>query len=162
MFGYIIIGITLTLPLLLGLGFRVGAPHLFFSLMAGELLARYFGHDIGRVAEPVAKSSAGNFGEMALLVTPLFLTAYVLKNSLSKGKTFLHVIPLIITGLVLEAFLLPILPTEIKEQVRSIPIGNQLLNVNRLIIGSVVALQLAALWLLNRNSGKDKDKKHKK
>lgn len=160
MLGYIIIGITLTLPLLLGLGFRVGAPHLFFSLMAGELLARYFGSDIGEVAEPIAKSSASLYGEVALLIVPMLLSAYFLKSSLSKGKTILHIVPLLITGVVLAAFLLPMLPMEIQDQIRAIPIGNQLLNVNRLIIGSVVALQLAALWLLNRSSSKNKDKNH--
>lgn len=160
MLGYIIIGITLTLPLIIGLTFRVGAPHLFFSLMAGELLARYFGEDVGKVAEPIAKNSASSYGEVALLIVPMFLSAYFLKGSLSKGKTILHIVPLLITGVVLAAFLLPMLPMGIQDQIRAIPIGNRLLNINRLIIGSVVVLQLGALWLLNRNNGKEKDKKH--
>lgn len=160
MLGYIIIGAVLLLPLALGLVFRVGAPHLFFSLMAGELLARYFGQDIGKVAEPLARNAASAYGEIALLLMPIFLTAYFLKHSLTKGKAILHIVPLLITGLVLAAFLLPMLPADIQNLVRNIPLGQQLLNINRLIIGAVVALQLVALWVLNRNRGKEKDKKH--
>lgn len=161
--GYLIVGLALGLPLILGLVFRVGAPHLFFSLMAGELLARYFGHDVGNAAGTVVSgSNADAYGEIALLLAPMLLTSYFLKGSLSRGKTVLHIVPLVITGVVLAAFLLPLLPVEAQDQVRNIPLGNYLLNLNRIIIGVVVAAQLVALWVLNRKSDKEPAGKGKK
>ena len=42
---YLVLAIVVGLPIFLGVFFRVSAPHLFFSVMAGELLARYFGEE---------------------------------------------------------------------------------------------------------------------
>lgn len=142
---------SLALPLLLGLLFRAGAPHLFFSLMAGELLARYFGHDIAKFAESSIPEKYGNAtGEIVLLVAPMLLTAFFMRKTVKNSKVPLHIIPYAITGLVLAAFLFPLLPTELQSQIGETYVGGWILNLNRSIIGGVVVLQVVSLWLFNR------------
>lgn len=163
MVPYLILGALLGLPLALGLLFRVSTSHIFFSLMAGELLARYFGEDVGSIVhsffryEPVLQ-----YAEVAVLLLPIFLTAFFLKATLSKGKVILHFVPLLITGVVLAAFLLPELPAEARGQVASIEAGRQLLDLSSAIVGGVVFLQLVSLWLLHRAHGEGHRRKSKK
>lgn len=161
MIPYAVLGTLLGLPLLLGLIFRVSTSHLFFSLMAGELLARYFGEDVGMVASSASRNQAvADYAEAVVIILPLILTALFLKGSLSKGKVIFHFAPLLVTGVVLAAFMLPELPAAAQEQVKSIEAGRQLLSMSDVIIGAVVFLQLISLWLLNRPHGEHK-KHHK-
>lgn len=163
---YIILGVLLALPLLLGVAFRVSASALFFSVMAGELLGRYFHNEVAAFARSTFKTQASaEYSEAFIILLPLFLTALFMHGSISRGKTILHIIPLAITGIVLAAFVLPILPYEIQQQVMTVPLGKQLLDTSNMIIGVVVFLQLISLWLLSRAPGEPhghKKKKHKK
>lgn len=159
--AYVVLGLALGLPLLLGLIFRVSAPHLFFSLMAGELLARYFAHDVGVIGTSLSRSELPmQYAEALIIVLPLLLTAIFLKGSLTKSKVALHFIPLLITGVVLAAFVLPVLPTAVQDAVRILPAGAQLLDMSSAIVGVVVFFQLVSLWLLNR-SQHEPGKKHR-
>lgn len=149
--GEILLVSLLALPLVLGLVFRVATSHIFFSLMAGELLGRYFGHDIDSSAKAVndTKILAG-YGEVILIVLPLLLTAFFMKGTLSRGRSLLHIIPLIITGFICATFVLPTLPDAVQKLVREVPAGVWLLDLNKMIVGVMVALQLISLWLFNR------------
>lgn len=154
MVPYAILGALLGLPLLIGLLFRVSTSHIFFSLMAGELLGRYFGHDAGDIVHSVIRSPyVMEYAEAVILVLPIFITAVFLKGTLAKGKVIFHFIPLLVTGVVLAAFVLPTLPVAAQDQVKTIEAGRQLLDLSGLIIGAVVFLQLVSLWLLNRAHG---------
>jgi hypothetical protein len=153
----LILWCILLFPLALGLIFKVKAPHLFFSLMAGELLARYFGHDVEKIAaENVAITAPEKYGEIILIVSAMILTAFFMRNTISKNRLILHIVPLAITGVVLAAFMLPILPSSLQSEISSTFIGGWLLNMNRSIVGVVVILQLVSLWLFNRSEKKDK------
>lgn len=162
---YIVVGVLLGLPLALGLLFRVSASALFFSVMAGELLGRYFHHEVAAFARSAFKTeAAAEYAEAFVVIMPLLLTALFMHGSISRGKTILHIIPLTITGLVLAAFVLPILPYELQQQVMNVPYGKQLLDSTNMIIGVVVFVQLISLWLLSRapgepHRGKKKSKK---
>lgn len=159
MTGQIILALTVALPLILGLVFRVSTNHIFFSLMAGELLARYFGHDIENQAKAVSdKVNFTGYGEILLLTLPMILTAIFLKGSISKGKIILHIIPLIVTGLIYAAFLTPMLPPDLQNQIKSFEIGAWILDLNKVIIGGMVGIQLVTLWLLNRGGHSEKGK----
>ncbi len=151
MTGQILLITIVGLPLLLGLLFRVSTPHIFFSLMAGELLGRYFGHDLERQAITIAPQlNTRGFGEVALLTAPMVLTVIFLKGSISKGKTLLHMVPLLITGIIYAAFLVPLLSYGIQQEIQTFVVGKWLLDLNKIIIGSMVTVQLVALWMLNR------------
>lgn len=150
MTGQIILYSILAFPLILGFALRVSTSHLFFSLMAGELLARYFGHDIDKIAEQNMSQTSLPLGELALIITPMLITAVLLRDTLPKNRLILHLIPLAITGVVLSAFVLPILPDSLQNQISTGRVGAYLLDLNRIIVGGVVVLQLISLWLFSK------------
>lgn len=151
--GTILLFAILLLPLALGMFFRVSTSHLFFSIMAGELLARYFGHD---VEKQVGDTSRFPVGELLLVIGAMLLTAVFLKGTITANKLVLHVVPLLITGIILAAFLLPLLPSDIQSDIAKNAAGKQLLDLNKFIVGGVVVLQLISLWLFSRHH----EKKH--
>ncbi len=150
MTAQIILYSILAFPLILGLALRVSTSHLFFSLMAGELLARYFAHDVEKIAEQSMRQNSLPLGELALIILPMVITAVLLRDTIPKSKVILHIIPLAITGIVLSAFILPILPTSLQNQIATDRVGDYLLDLNRVIIGGVVILQLVSLWLFTK------------
>jgi hypothetical protein len=160
--AFLILGVLIALPVIFGLTMRVSASHLFFSVMAGELLARYFGHDAFSVIESFSRNTTlAGYAEAIVLTIPLVLTAVFLKGSLSRGKTVLHIIPFAVTGIVYAAFMLPVLPGSVQEIIKNNSITNQFFGIDSFIIGIIVFFQLVALWLLNRGHSKH-GKKHKK
>jgi hypothetical protein len=162
MTAYIILGIVVGLPLLLGMLLRVNTSYLFFSLMAGELLSRYFSDDAELVLRlAVRNQGVQAYAELIVLILPILFTALFLRKSLSKGKLWLHFIPMLLTGVVFAAFALEMLPFELQRQIRSVEVGQQLYQSREIIIGGVVFVQLIGLWLLNRVRG-DKHGKHHK
>lgn len=148
---------TLAFPLLLGLLFRVGAPHLFFSLMAGELLARYFAHDVAELASNESLHTSAQTGEIVLLIAPMVLTAILMRKTTKRSRLLLHVAPLAITGIVFAAFFFPLLDSSMQDSLSATFIGGWILNLNKSIIGIVVVAQLISLWLFNRTEHKEKD-----
>lgn len=152
--------IILALPLILGIVFKAGAPQLFFSLMAGELLGRYFGHDVEKLAsETLSSNPPERYGEILLLIVPILLTAFFMRGTVKKSRIFLHIIPLAITGIVLAAFVLPLLSPVLQEQIGQTFIGGWILNLNRSIVGIVVVVQLISLWLFDRSEIHKKNSK---
>jgi hypothetical protein len=155
----IILWSILLFPLVLGVIFRVGAPHLFFSLMAGELLARYFGHDVEKLAaDSITTQAPERYGEIVLVIAAMVLTAFFMRGTVSKSRLMLHMLPLAITGIIMAAFLLPLLPEGLQSEISLTYVGGWILNLNRAIIGVVVVVQLISLWLFNRS---EKSNKHK-
>jgi hypothetical protein len=160
MLPYFIVGGLLAVPVLLGFFMRVSAPHIFFSVMAGELLARYFGQDAVVEAEKAFRNPyTTQYAELAILTLPIILTALILKGTISISKNILNLIPLVITGVVYASFALPLLPADVQATIASNPLGQELLNTSSTIIGVVVLIQLVALWVLNRG---EKSKKRGK
>lgn len=163
MLPYIILGVIFFIPVFFGLFFRVSASHLFFSVMAGELLGRYFGKDVEHfIANTFRNPNLTHYAEAFVLTLPIVLTAIFLKGSISRTKGILNFFPLIITSVVYAAFLLPVLPRDVQEIIASVPIGQSLLDMSNVIIGGVVLIQLVALWLLNRGEESKRRKRRKK
>lgn len=152
MTAYIILGVVLGLPLLLGLIFRVNSSYIFFSMLAGELLARTFADDAELVTRlAIRQESVLAYSELVLLVVPVLLTALFLRKTLSKGKLLFYIIPFLITGFVLAAFALPLLPEYLQEEVKGVQVGQRLLEGSETIVGAVVFMQLVTLWVMNRS-----------
>lgn len=162
MLPYVILGLSLGIPVFFGLFFRVSASHLFFSVMAGELLGRYFGEDVERfIASTFKNANLTHYAEAIVLTLPIILTAIFLKGSISRTKGILNFFPLIITSVVYVAFLLPVLPHEVQEVVARVPLGRSLLDTSSWIIGGVVLIQLVALWVLNHGEESKRRRKRK-
>ncbi len=154
--------IILGFPLVLGLFFRVASSHIFFSLMAGELLARYFGEDLEHIIQSMTlKQGIAEYAELIILVMPMLLTAYFLKSTMKRRNLLLQVIPLAITGIVFAAFVLPILPEHVQEMARQEKLGEFMLELDSAVIAIVVCTQLIALWVQNRMAHAKENKKRK-
>lgn len=157
----ILLVVILVLPAALSIILKVSASALFFAVMSGELLGRYFGHDAERAIKLVSgNDTVAHFGEAILLLLPVILTAIVMRGTLPKNKAVLHLVPALIAGLVLAAFLLPVLPVHLQESFRSTPYGAYVFEANSAIIGAIVLAHLILLWLFDR--GKHGKKHHKK
>ena len=126
--------------------------------MAGELLGRYFGHDVDVIAERYFSAWQHGFGELMLIALPMLLTSFFLRATTSKGKIILHAVPLAITGFILAAFVLPLLPPDMRSSVEMIWIGAKLLEFNKIIIGTLLVAQLIWLWGV---AGREKSGHHK-
>lgn len=163
MLPYIILGIILGLPVVFGLFFRVSASHLFFSVMTGELLGRYFGKDVEHfISNTFKNEDLTHYSEAIVITLPIILTAIFLKGSISRTKGILNLFPLVITSIVYAAFMLPILPQEVQDEIAKVPLGESLLGTHSVIIGGVVLIQLVALWVLNRGEEAKRAKRKKK
>ena len=157
--AYILLGVLLGLPLLIGLLFRVSTSHLFLALLAGDILQRYFTYDAQSAVTMVIRNQAVlQYVGLAILVLPMLLTAIFLRHTLSKGGVLLHIIPLIISGVVFAAFATTVMPGGLKSQLNTNHYGKILVDSTQIIIGAMVALQLVTLWLFNRAR---EGKKHK-
>ena len=155
MIPYVMLGLMLGLPLLLGLVFRVSTSHLFLALLSGELLQRYFGDDAVLALRTFVKDGrVQDYVGLAILVLPMILTALFLNHTLSKGKTLLHIIPLAISGIVFAAFAAELLPGALHSQLESNHYGRMLLDSTDFIIGVMVFLQLVSVWLFSRSAEK--------
>lgn len=163
MLPYIILGVILGLPVFFGLFFRVSASHLFFSVMTGELLGRYFGQDVEHfIGNTFRDGSLTRYSEAIVITLPIILTAFFLKGSISRTKGILNFFPLIITSIVYAAFMLPALPRELQEEIAKVPLGESLLHTSSAIIGGVVLIQLVALWVLNHGEGSGRKRRKRK
>ncbi len=159
---YIVFIAIVGLPIALGVLLRVNASHLFFSVMAGELLARYFGDESESAFHAMFNSDALTpYAHLFILTLPVVLTAILLKNSVSRSRALINVFPLIVTGIVYAAFAVPLLPPELQMRVQETPVGEDFTNSSASIIGFIVLFQLVLLWLLNRGEESKRKRKRK-
>lgn len=159
--AYIILGFLLGLPLLIGVLFRVSTSFLFVTILAAELLERYFRYDVELVLRPlVGNETIISYVGFTMLVVPMLLTGIFLKGTLSLVRVTLHVIPLLLSGVVFAAFAAPVLPQIVQDNLRTLEIGQILLDNAQFIVGVTVLLQLLALWFLTKKKeAKKADKK---
>lgn len=156
--AYIILGVLLGFPLVIGLISRVSVSHLFLALLSGELLERYFKDDAEVLLSTFGATKALiPYTGLIILTLPMLLTALFMHHTLSKGRLILHLIPLLISGIVFAAFSVPLLPNTLASQLGSTHYGRVLQDSTEVIIGAMIALQLLSMWLFGRSKeGKGK------
>jgi hypothetical protein len=157
---YAVLIAIIAAPIALGIMLRVSASHLFFSVMAGELLARYFA-DEGELALKLMfnNPSIMQYAHVLILSLPVLLTAIVLKNSISRSRSVINIVPLIVTGIVYAAFAVPLLPVNLQNDIQSSILGRDFVDSSRALIGFVVLFQLVILWLTNRGESSKRKRK---
>lgn len=157
--AYAILAFLFGLPLLIGTLFRVPTAHLFVTILAAEILERYFRTDVELALSPfIADERILGYVGVAMLIIPLALTGVFLKKTASGARMMLHIIPLILSGVVFAAFAAPTLPASVQDLLMSVEPGELLLTNASFIVGVTVFLQLLSLWFLT----KAKDAKSKK
>lgn len=159
---YIILLVVVGVPILLGLMLRVNASHIFFSVMAGELLARYFGREAESALHVISNNTTVvSYAHLVIMTLPIVMTSVVLKNSISRSRAILNFFPLIVAGVVYAAFAVPLLPSFWQQQLQTSAVGEEFVRSTGAIIGFVVLFQLVVLWLMSRgNEGGTKKRKH--
>ncbi len=148
-------------PLVLGVFFRVSASALFFSIMAGELLARFFHVEAERALKVMIGESASHYGEALILLIPVLLTAIVMRKTLPRTRLILSIIPLMIAGIVLAVFLLPILPAELQASLQNNQYAKIILELNSAFVGIIILSHLVLMWVFDRNEHKGKRRRKK-
>lgn len=148
MIPLIIIGLIVVLPIILALMRRVSSVLLFASLMAGALLLKFLGDDIGLAANAFIKGAQGPmYVQLAILLLPVVLTLLLLKHSVPTSKIALHFVPLLLTGLSIGVLALPMLPSDLQKEIFLTQPGNFLRLAQDDIVGAAVIFNLLLMWL---------------
>lgn len=160
----VIIVLLVVLPIVIALLRRVNSVLLFASLMAGSLLVRFLGDDIGLAANAFIRGPQGPlYVQLAVLLLPVVFTLLLLKNSISTAKLPIHFWPLILTGLSIAVLALPLFPSNLQAEIFKTQPGNFLRVAQDDILGAAVIFNLLLMWFSFRvKSGKEHHGKHHK
>ncbi len=147
--------------ILLALFLRVNSIVLFTSVAVGDLLMRYMGENASLVVAGVYRgANADIIAKLSLLLIPVILTLFFSHHSLSKAKTFLHIVPIIATGIVLSLLILTQLPRNFQDSVYNSRYGTQIKENQDLAIAAAGVASLVVAWITNETSKAKHSKKH--
>lgn len=159
MTAVLIVALFVLAPVLLALFFRVHALYVFLSISAGSLLANYLGDDTDLVIGVVSKGpSTPMIANILVLCLPLVFTMVFLRKSISKNSLALHIIPIILSGMLLGVLALPLLDSNTQAQVFADTYGSKFRSAQDLIVGASVLSTLSLMWI----TGKSRMGKHSK
>jgi hypothetical protein len=94
------------------------------------------------------------------LLLPVILTLFFLRKSTTRGKFFLHLIPIIGCGLSIAVLALPMLPNEVQGQIFGYPSGDVFKNSQDLIISITGIVVLLLMWSTYKHHEGKHGKKH--
>jgi hypothetical protein len=148
----IIAGALAGIPVLLALVFRVSAVFVFLSVAAGGLLVQMVGDDANLAAGMVVHT--GNIQmitNFVLLLLPLVLTLLFMRKTLPTSKLPLHIVPLVATSLALAILALPLLPSQMQQQILNGPHGDTIDDVKDVVVAGAAVMTLLLTWLTGRH-----------
>lgn len=147
-------------PAMLALLLRVNAVYLFLSTAVGFLFVQYLADDVGLVLDIFIRTQQNTlYSQLIALLTPVFITILLLKRTLPKAATLLHVPLIAANGLALAAIVLPLLDSKAQDKIFTNFYGAMLRDSQDVIVGAAAGLTLMVMWLTLRHTP---DKKHKK
>lgn len=155
----IILALTAGVPTLLALVLRVSAVHFFLSIATGSLFVTHLGDDTSLALDMMMRGQNNVLiASMGLLLVPVLLTILFLRKSATKNTVFLHVVPLVLSGLALGVLLLPFFDSNAQAQIFQSFYGDKFKDAQDVIIGLAGLSVLALAWL----TGKPRVGKHAK
>ncbi len=158
----ILLAVIAGVPVVLALMFRVSAVFLFLSLMIGDLLVKFVSDDASLVLGSVLKNAKVPMAvELGLLLAPVVLTLLVLRRSMPASKLFLHILPLVLTGLSIAVLTIPLLASSTQAQIFETSTGSVFKRSQDLIIGITSVTILLLAWQSHKHRP-DKHGKHHK
>lgn len=148
MIPLVIIGGIVVVPILLALILRVNALYVYFSICVGYFLQSTLSDDIDLVLATIIKGSDSMvIARLVLLAVPIIVTLYVLRKT--QGKSFIfQVIPLILSGLFLAVLALPLLPTNVEQDIYGSQFGEGIRRSQDLIVAAASVSNLALAFML--------------
>jgi hypothetical protein len=159
MTAVLIIALFILAPVLLAILFRVHAVYVFLSIGAGSLLVSYLGDDADLVIGVVSKGpNTPMIANILALCLPLVFTMVFLRKSISKNSLALHVVPIILSGMLLGVLVLPLLDSNTQAQIFADAYGSKFKSAQDLIVGASALSTLSLMWA----TGKPRVGKHSK
>lgn len=156
----VVFAVIAGLPVLNALILRVSAIFLFTSIAVGNFLVLYLSDDVTLALNAFSKDkNIPMIVHLVLLLTPVVLSLFFLRKTITSSKIILHLIPLIGCGLSIAVLTLPILPNEVQGQIFGLPSGDVFKNSQDLIVSITAVLVLLLMW---RTYGQHADGKHAK
>lgn len=156
----ILLAAIAVVPIILGLVLRVHAVLLFVSITAGYLLVNYVADDASLVLDTFARSSHNTlYAQLAVLLIPVILTFILLRKTMPKSATVLHLPLLVANGLALAAMILPLLDSGAQEKIFANEYGVMLRDFQDVVVVVAASMALIVMWLTFRHK-EDKKKKH--
>jgi hypothetical protein len=161
MMPLILFAVLAGLPILNAIILRVSAVFLFASVAIGNLLVLYLSDDVVLALNAFSKDkNIPMIVQLVLLLLPVILTLFFLRKSTTRGKFFLHLIPIIGCGLSIAVLALPMLPNEVQGQIFGYPSGDVFKNSQDLIISITGILVLLLMWRTYKHHEGKHGKKH--
>lgn len=156
MIPLIIIGGVALLPILLGLVFRVHALYVFVSICVGYFLQFALSDDVDLALATIIRGSNSILvARFVLLGLPIVLTMFFLRRTAGKGMLF-QLVPLILSGLLLAAIVLPLLPPGTEQAVYDSPYGGNIKGAQDLVLAAAAVSNLLMTWILFKQHGDHK------
>lgn len=156
----VVFAVIAGLPVLNALILRVSAIFLFTSIAVGNFLVLYLSDDVTLALNAFSKDkNIPMIVHLVLLLTPVVLSLFFLRKTITSSKIILHLIPLIGCGLSIAVLTLPILPNEVQGQIFGLPSGDVFKNSQDLIVSITAVLVLLLMW---RTYGQHADGNHAK
>lgn len=159
MIPLIVIGAIVFLPVLLALILRVNAVFVFLSIAAGYFLQYALSDDVDLVIATIVQgSNAIVAAQLILLCAPVFVTLLLLRRTQGKSLVF-QLVPLVFSGMLLAALALPLLPTDMAQQVYDTAYGNGIKQSQDLVIAAAAVSNLSLAYVVFKH--KDRHGKHR-
>jgi uncharacterized membrane protein YuzA (DUF378 family) len=157
----ILLGALVVLPIIAAFILRVNAILLFFSIMAGGLLTKFLGDDATLALGAFVRGEAASmYSQLILLLLPVVVTLFFGRKSLTASKILFNIPAIILNGLVIGVLALPLLSNGLEKQLVGTEPGSMLRNMQDIIVGLAVLLNLLLLWVTFRHKSEGKHKKH--
>lgn len=144
----IVISAIVAVPVLLALLFRVHALYVFVAIAVGYLLQFALSDDVDLALATVIRGSNSIVAaRLILLGVPLLVTLFIMRKT--QGRSFIfQLAPLILSGLLLAALALPLLPPGLEHDIYGHQFGNGIKHSQDLIIAAAAFSNLCLMFLL--------------
>jgi len=158
----ILLGLVL-LPLLAALVLRSNGAVAFMSVCLGSILASTVASDVSDFVTgftPINGGAVTDWTRVALVVLPLLIGILVTRKSVSTSRQIINFIPAFAAGLLLALFVIPVLPTAMKQLVTDNSYWDTINNLETIVLLGGAAASYT-LFMLSRSHHKDDEKGHK-
>lgn len=162
----VVLAALAAVPLLAILLLRVNGAIAFMSLCLGSVLVTYTLSDVDSVISGVEGKRAAHLEpwiQVVLFVLPLLLALLFTRGSVKGTKNLLNVLPAASTGLLCALLIVPLLPSDIRQQIHQQALWHQLNDAQTAVILGGAAFSLVFLLFTHRHKrGDDEAKKGSK
>ncbi|HSH17840.1 MAG TPA: hypothetical protein VK978_00500 [Candidatus Saccharimonadales bacterium] len=162
----IILIALLAAPVLLIMVLRINAAQVFLSLCLGNVLVQFIGQDAGTIlasatARPPGMPAGQSYVNLILLLLPVVLTMLIMMHSVKGGaKLAYNFLPALGASLLLALLAVPLLSADLTGSITTLPLWQELENLQTLILSVSTLLCLLFLWMQRPKKASKEEAKH--